>query len=63
MPSDVRFTEVQRLLVEHGYYLKRISGSHHIFGKAGERPIPVPVHHGKVKHVYLREIRKALQAD
>ena len=34
-----------RLLQEHGWTLKRIRGSHHIFGKAGEiKIITVPVH-------------------
>lgn len=34
-----------RLLEEHGWDLKRIKGSHHIYGKPGERSIiTVPVH-------------------
>lgn len=37
--------EMCRLLREHGWVLKRIRGSHHIFGKAGEfKIITVPVH-------------------
>jgi predicted RNA binding protein YcfA (HicA-like mRNA interferase family) len=63
VPSEVRFAEIQRLLEEHGYRLKRITGSHHIFDKPGERPIPIPVHHGKVKHVYFRQILKAFKGD
>jgi predicted RNA binding protein YcfA (HicA-like mRNA interferase family) len=63
MPSEVRFSEIQRLLESHGYRLRRISGSHHIFDKPGERPVTIPVHHGRVKHVYLRQIRKALETD
>jgi predicted RNA binding protein YcfA (HicA-like mRNA interferase family) len=55
MPSDVRFSELRRYLEGHGWVLVRISGSHHIFGKAGERAFPVPVHGGKVKHGYVRE--------
>ena len=40
-----------RLLVEAGWTLKRVKGSHHIFGKTGERKIiTVPVHgHKDVK--------------
>jgi hypothetical protein len=38
-------------------------GSHHIFEKNGERPISVPVHHGKVKYGYVRRIKKAFEAD
>jgi predicted RNA binding protein YcfA (HicA-like mRNA interferase family) len=63
MPSDVRFAEVQRLLESYGYQLKRISGSHHIFGKPDERPVSIPVHQGKVKHVYVRKILKAFEGD
>ena len=37
--------EVCRLLEEKGWKLRRIKGSHHIYGKAGERWIvTVPVH-------------------
>ena len=37
--------ELCRLLNEAGWTLKRIKGSHHIFGKPGERKIiAVPVH-------------------
>lgn len=60
MPSDVRFVDIRRLLESHGWTLNRISGSHHLFVKAGERPISIPVHRGQVKHVYLREIKKRL---
>ena len=41
--------ELCRLLNEAGWTLKRIKGSHHIFGKAGERKIiTVPVHGSEV---------------
>lgn len=63
MPSEVRFAEVQRLLESYGYRLKRISGSHHVFDKPGESPIPIPVHHGRVKHVYVRQIKKKLASN
>lgn len=37
--------ELCRLLTNSGWTLKRIKGSHHIFGKTGERKIiTVPVH-------------------
>ena len=37
--------EVCRLLEQHGWQLKRIKGSHHIYGKPGECAlIVVPVH-------------------
>ena len=37
--------EMCRLLQEHGWTLKRVRGSHHIFAKPGEiKIITVPVH-------------------
>jgi len=37
--------EMCRLLQQNGWILKRIRGSHHIFGKPGEfKIITVPVH-------------------
>ena len=37
--------EMCRLLQQNGWILKRIRGSHHIFGKSGEiKIITVPVH-------------------
>jgi len=37
--------EMCRLLQQNGWALKRIRGSHHIFGKSGEiKIITVPVH-------------------
>ncbi|MBY0312406.1 MAG: type II toxin-antitoxin system HicA family toxin [Phycisphaerales bacterium] len=60
MPSDVRFAVVRKLLEKHGYTLSRISGSHHVFTKAGADTISIPVHRGKVKPFYVGAIRKLL---
>ena len=46
------------MLEAKGYTLARISGSHHVFTKPGRLPASIPVHHGKVKHVYVRKIQK-----
>jgi predicted RNA binding protein YcfA (HicA-like mRNA interferase family) len=58
MPSPSRFAEVQRMLERRGWILNRITGSHHIFTKAGERHISIPVHKGMVKHGYVKEAKK-----
>lgn len=60
MPSDVRFADVVRMLRDAGWTLDRVSGSHHMFSKAGESPIVVPVHRKKVKHVYVAKARKII---
>lgn len=58
MPSEVRFAEVRRLLEKHGWILIRIRGSHHVFQKPGAPTFSIPVHHGKVKPFYVREIKR-----
>ena len=59
MPSPVRFAVVDRLLRDKGYVLHRVSGSHHVFTKAGVPHQNIPVHNGLVKHVYYRKAQEA----
>ena len=54
----MRFSEVRKLLEAKGYFLHRTTGSHHIFRKPGVGRYTVPVHHGKVKPVYVKQIEK-----
>ncbi len=61
MPSDIRFAELRATLENAGWTLARISGSHHIFTKAGQTPISIPVHRNKVKHVYVAKTRKIIE--
>lgn len=63
MSNTVPFRDLRRMLEQAGYTLERVNGSHHLFTKAGERPISVPVHSGKVKRVYQRKIEKALSEE
>ena len=63
MPSEMRFAELRRLLEQAGYQLVRVHSSHHIFARAGQLPLSIPVHHGKVKAFYVRQVKKILQAE
>jgi predicted RNA binding protein YcfA (HicA-like mRNA interferase family) len=63
MPSEVRFAELHRLVRKHGWVLIRIRGSHHVFQKPDGSTFSIPVHHGKVKPVYFREIKKQIGED
>lgn len=63
MPGEVRFTEVKRLLEQAGYTLARIRGSHHVFTQAGKTPVTIPVHRGKVKPRYVRQVKKICEGD
>ena len=58
MPREMRFAEVKKMLEARGYILGRVAGPHHIFVKPGNEHFSVPVHHGKVKHGYVRKIEK-----
>jgi len=42
----MKANQVIDLLLKHGWKLNRIKGSHHIFDKAGCRPVSVPFHSG-----------------
>jgi predicted RNA binding protein YcfA (HicA-like mRNA interferase family) len=56
--SPVRYAKVKTLLERHGWELKRVSGSHHIFKKPADRDWSIPVHNKKVKAEYVRQIKK-----
>lgn len=49
-----------KILVQHGWELKRIRGSHHIFGQSGNPTIlTVPVHGNKALKIgTLRQLLK-----
>ena len=61
MPSEKRFSEVRKMLEGAGYRLVRIHGSHHYFTKPGEQAVSIPVHRGKVKPYYVRQVEKICQ--
>jgi len=58
MATEAGFSDIKKLLEATGYSLTRISGSHHVFTKPGVRPVPIPVHKGRVKPAYVRMIQK-----
>lgn len=61
MSDTVPFRDIRRALESAGWKLVRVRGSHHVFTKAEEAPVVVPVHGGRVKRVYKREVEKAVQ--
>jgi len=63
MPSPVRFAVVRKQLEKHGWVLVRISGSHHVFKKPNAEDVVVPVHGGKVKPFYARQVAKLTQGS
>ena len=63
MPSEVRFGEVRRWAEKHGWKLIRTRGSHHVIQKPDGSSYSIPVHHGKVKPVYVREVKRQVGED
>jgi predicted RNA binding protein YcfA (HicA-like mRNA interferase family) len=63
MAGEKRLSEVRAMLQRAGYELVRIHGSHHYFAKPGEQPISIPVHQGKVKPYYVRQVEKICQGN
>ncbi len=62
MPSEVRFAEVRRKLEQHGWIHRQGKGSHNVFTRAGGPTIVIPVHRGKVKPVYVRQVDAAIRS-
>ncbi len=63
MPGEKRFAEVRKMLEAAGWQLTRIRGSHHYFTKPGQLPVSIPVHRGKVKAYYVRQVEKICKGD
>lgn len=61
MPSESNFADIRRVLEQHGWELVRIKGSHHVFKGEGRPLISIPVHKGRVKAVYVRQIEAAIR--
>jgi predicted RNA binding protein YcfA (HicA-like mRNA interferase family) len=63
MAGGRRFAEVKIMLESAGYELARVNGSHHVFTKEGEQPLSIPVHQGKVKPYYVRQVERICRGD
>ncbi len=61
MAGEKRFAEVRKILERAGWRLARVSGSHHCFTKPGETLLSIPVHQGKVKPYYVRQVEKIIE--
>ena len=62
-PQNTTFADIRKLLEYEGFYLDRITGSHHIF-KYAETTFVIPVHNNRVKVIYIRKVLEFIeQAD
>ena len=53
-----RSVDVFRALVDAGWSQRRISGSHHIFSRAGCRSLAVAVHGGKLRRDVVQNVMR-----
>lgn len=58
--NNVTFEDVRKLLEAEGFYLDRISGSHHIFQKEGMIFV-VPAHRNRVKIMYVKRLIEIIE--
>jgi predicted RNA binding protein YcfA (HicA-like mRNA interferase family) len=59
-PNNVTFDQVEKVLLNEGFALERISSSHHVF-KKGEVTFVIPVHRNKVKAVYVKRVVEIIE--
>ncbi|MBW6467120.1 MAG: type II toxin-antitoxin system HicA family toxin [Brevefilum sp.] len=61
-PKDLRFEELEKLILSFGYSLDRIRGSHAIYCKAGRSPLTIPVK-TPVKSYLIKQVLAAIEDD
>ncbi|HJP94581.1 MAG TPA: type II toxin-antitoxin system HicA family toxin [Pyrinomonadaceae bacterium] len=54
-PKGATFDDIRTLLLQEGFQLDRVAGSHHIFKKASVTFV-IPVHANRVKSLYLKRV-------
>jgi predicted RNA binding protein YcfA (HicA-like mRNA interferase family) len=59
-PKGATFDNVRTLLLQEGYELDRITGSHHIFKREGIIFV-IPVHKNRVKSVYVKRVIELIE--
>ena len=61
-PNGATFNDLRTLLAQEGFELERVTGSHHIFKKAGIKFV-IPVHANRVKSVYVRRVIQLIKSQ
>jgi predicted RNA binding protein YcfA (HicA-like mRNA interferase family) len=62
-PRNVKFSQIETLLLRFGFLLARVQGSHHVFVEETHQiTIVIPVHHNTVKAQYVKDAVEILDA-
>ena len=59
-PQGATFADIRSLLLQEGFQLDRITGSHHIFKRAAVTFV-IPVHNHRVKTVYVKRVIELIE--
>jgi predicted RNA binding protein YcfA (HicA-like mRNA interferase family) len=59
-PKGATFDDMKTLLLQEGFDLDRVTGSHHIFKKPGVTFV-IPVHKNRVKSVYVKRVIELIE--
>jgi len=62
-PPQARYRDVERPLELSGWEFRGAEGSHHVFKRAGQRPITIAVHNKLVRRAALADICDRLGLD
>jgi len=64
LSTDMRFTELKKVLESYGYIMHSPSGgsSHFTFRKEGRAPITIPKH-DPIKKTYVELVRNVVEAE
>ncbi len=60
-PQNANFADIRNLLEYEGFYLDRVTDSHHVFIYA-ETIFVIPVHHHQVKTIYVEQVLALIEA-
>jgi predicted RNA binding protein YcfA (HicA-like mRNA interferase family) len=60
-PQSATFTDIRNLLEYEGFYLDRVTDSHHVFIYA-ETIFVIPIHHKQVKAIYIQKVLELIEA-
>lgn len=58
----MRFNELQALLGAYGWTLRRVAGSHYIFGRA-DRTLSIPFRRPHILSVYVRRVLQFTEGE
>ena len=60
-PQNATFADIRNLLEYEGFYLDRVTDSHHVYIYA-ETIFVIPINHNKVKIIYVEKVLESIES-